>query len=336
MNRRSLEYEAVLAAEYVLAEADIAPGARVPIFDLIEDRGIWLCFEAGLDRLLGIYQRIGEATGIAINAARPRPLQRFTAAHELGHHELGHTSHLDTETTISEPMHDPQEIQAQAFAASLLMSELAVEVRLEHRGHHPNRPELGAADVYLMSAELGVSYLAAVTQLRALQKISSAQARAFAKESPLRLKQALLGGRRPDNPRASVMQLTLADNQREIVLEVDDEIDVALPEMAASGHEWTLAIESDSAFEVVSDRYQLSQCDAEETLFGGSRTRHITLKARTPGRTRLDFSPLRPGDTAENAAPLSIHAVTCAPPVSELGHGISTNQHRQLLSPTTT
>ena len=336
MNRRSLEREAVLAAEYVLAEADIAPGNRVPIFDLIEDRGIWLSFEPGLDRLLGIYQRIGDATGIAINAARPRPLQRFTAAHELGHHELGHTAHLDTEATISELMHDPQEIQAQAFAASLLMSELAVEVRLEHRGHDPDWPDLAAADVYLMSAELGVSYLAAVTQLRVLQKISLAQARAFASESPLRLKQALLGGRRPGNPRASVMQLTLADNQREVVLDVDDEIDVALPEMAASGHEWTLAAQTNSAFEVVADHYRQSHNDAEETLFGESRTRHITLKALTAGRTRLDFLPLRPGDTAESAAALSIHAVTCAPPVSELGHGISTNQHHQLLSPTTT
>ena len=240
MNRQDLQREAVLAAEYVLAEAGIAPGDRVPVFDLIEDRGIWLSFEPGLDRLLGVYQRIGNASGIAINTARPMTLQRFTAAHELGHHELGHESHLDAEATISEPVHNPKEIQAQTFAGSLLMSELTVETLLEHRGHRPDRPDLRATDVYLMSAELGVSYQAAVTQLRALLKISFAQAREFAKQSPARLKQELLGGRRPDSPRASVIQLTLADNRRELVLDVSDEIDVALPEMAASGLEWTL------------------------------------------------------------------------------------------------
>ena len=166
MNRRDLEREAVLAAEYVLAEAGIAPGDRVPVFDLIEDRGIWLSFEPGLDRLLGVYQRIGNASGIAINTARPMTLQRYTAAHELGHHELGHESRFDAEATISESVYDPQEIQAQTFAGSLLMSELTVETRLEYRGHRPDRPDLSATDVYLISAELGVSYQAAVTQLR--------------------------------------------------------------------------------------------------------------------------------------------------------------------------
>ena len=334
MNRQDLQREAVLAAEYVLAEAGIAPGDRVPVFDLIEDRGIWLSFEPGLDRLLGVYQRIGNASGIAINTARPMTLQRFTAAHELGHHELGHESHLDAEATISEPVHDPKEIQAQTFAGSLLMSELTVETLLEHRGHRPDRPDLRATDVYLMSAELGVSYQAAVTQLRALLKISFAQAREFAKQSPSRLKQELLGGRSPDNPRASVIQLTLADNRRELVLDVSDEIDIALPEMAASGLEWTLPTGIQCAFDVVSDRYQHSKSDPGETLFGDTRTRHVTLKAIAPGRTRLDFLPLRPDDTSEGVAPLTICAVTCAPPTSEVGQGISTNQHDQLLSST--
>ena len=334
MNRQDLEREAVLAAEYVLAEAGIAPGERVPIFDLIEDRGIWLSFEPGLDRLLGLYQRIGNASGIAINPARPMTLQRFTAAHELGHHELGHESHFDAEANISESVHDPKEIQAQTFAASLLMSELAVETRLEHRGHSSDSPDLNATDVYLISAELGVSYQAAVTQLRALLKISFAQAREFAKQSPLRLKQELLGGRRLDNRRASVIQLTLADNRREVILDVSDEIDIALPEMAASGLEWTLPTGIHCAFDVVSDRYQDSRTDLGEALFGDTRTRHVTLKALAPGRTRLDFLPLRPDHRSEGAAPLTIYAVTCAPPTSEVGQGISTNQHDQLLSST--
>ena len=45
-------------------------------------------------------------------------LQRYTAAHELGHHELGHESHFDAAATISESVHDPKEIQAQTFAGA--------------------------------------------------------------------------------------------------------------------------------------------------------------------------------------------------------------------------
>lgn len=334
MNRRRLEREAVLAAEYVLAESGIEPGERVPVFDLIEDRGIWLSFEPGLDRLLGVYCRLGETTGIAVNASRPMTLQRFTAAHELGHHELGHESRLDDEDTIAASVRDLNEIQAQTFAASLLMSELAIETRLEHRGHDPDRPDLSATDVCVLSAELGVSFQAAVTQLRVLGKISPAQIQDLSRESPLRLKQLLLGGRRPTNPRASVMRLTLADNHREIVLDIDDEIDIALPEMAASGHEWTLVTESKRAFDIVNERHEAPQDGSGETLFGDAGTRHVTLRALAAGRSRLDFLPLCPGQSSEGIAPLTIHAVTCASPVSEIGRGLSTNQHPQILSAT--
>ena len=130
------------------------------------------------------------------------------------------------------------------------------------------------------------------------------------------------------------MQLSLADNRRAVVLNVSDELDIVLPEMTASGFEWTLPTGIHCAFDVVSDRYQHSKSDPGEKLFGDTRTRHVTLKAIAPGRTRLDFLPLRPGDTSEVAAPLTIYAVTCAPPTSKVGQGISTNQHNQLLSST--
>lgn len=334
MNRRSLEREAVLAAEYVLAETGISPGEPVPIFDLIEDRGIWLSFETGLDRLLGTYLRVDDAAGIAVNAARPLALQRFTAAHELGHHELGHESRLDLEATIMDPSRDPKELQAQTFAASLLMSELAVETQLEHRGHDPDRPDLNAADVYLISAGLGVSYQAAITQLHVLGKIPAASVQELCKVPPRRIKQMLLGGRRPDHQWASVRRLTVADHQREVVLNVADEIDIELPEMPASGYEWVLPTEIGDAFALVNDRHQPSDADAGETLFSAAGTRHVTLKACKPGRSRLEFLSRRPCDGCEGSAPLTFHAATHALPVSELGRGISTNQHSQLLART--
>ncbi len=332
MNLGHLRREAVLAAEYVLAEIDVSIGDRIPIFDLIEDKGIWLSFEGDLDRLLGVYQRVGDVSGIAVNVARPMALQRFTAAHELGHHELGHPSHTDDDTTILDPTDDPQEIQAQTFAASLLMSELAIETRLEHRGHDPDRPSLTDIDIYLLSVELGVSYKAAVTQLRALNKIPYADAVQLGKASPLALKKRVLGGRRPDNPRAAVWQLNLADNHRCIELDPADEIDIALPEIRSTGYEWLLPDDLEANFLVVNDRYVTRQQNADGIVFGGSGTRHITLKAHGLGRSRLDFALSQPWEGGDEGTTFTIDAITRPAPISEVGQGISVNQQTQLLA----
>src|SRR6266508_2998897 len=67
---------------------------RVEIFDAIEGAGIWLMFQP-LRELFGASQRLGEAAGIIINSNHPLSLQRFTAAHEYGHHVFGHDLSLD-------------------------------------------------------------------------------------------------------------------------------------------------------------------------------------------------------------------------------------------------
>lgn len=56
--------------------------------------------------------------------------QRFTIAHELGHHVLGHTKdgemHRDNVESYSSGTRNIQEIQANKFAAQLLMPEKAI------------------------------------------------------------------------------------------------------------------------------------------------------------------------------------------------------------------
>lgn len=333
MNWDRLRREAVLAAEFVLAEVDIPPGDRIPIFEIIEDRGIWLSFEPSFDRLLGSYQRVGDVAGIAVNAARPIGLQRFTAAHELGHHELGHESHVDDREAIEGQggNRNPNEIQAQTFAASLLMSELAIEERLEHRGLDPDSPDLSSVDVYRISAELGVSYRAAVIQLRSLRKISQRTADALYGRSPLEIKQKLLGGRRPDNVHASVWRLTPVDNGRSIVVDVGDELDVALPEARTAGYEWAVSDETTSAFLVVNDRYSSSTEAADPHLIGGTGTRHVTFKAHAAGTSRLHLRLAQPWDGGDQAQEFLVTVAAERLPTSEEGQGISVNQHSQLL-----
>lgn len=329
MNINQLRREAVLAAEDVLADLDLVDGTKIPIFDLIEDRGIWLSFQP-LERLLGVYQRIGNVAGVAINVARPLAMQRFTAAHELGHHELGHESHVDDETSIEGSSNDPQELQAQTFAASLLMSEVAVEAHLERLGRDLRRPALDPLDIYSLSVELGVSYTAAITQLRTLSKVTQTTADTAYKLAPLTLKQMLLGGRRPDNARAAVWRLGLADNQRSISADVGDELDIALPEMLSTGYEWTP--DGSDAFATVHDWIDEATADADAVVYGDRRTRHITIKARQQGDHTLGFRLAQPWPDGDTGATMQIHVHVAPAQVSDVGQGISVNQQPQLLA----
>lgn len=63
---------------------------------------------------------------IEVNASDHPVRQRFTLAHELGHHLLGHTDNgvwfRDTPNDFAESYYKPyEEVQANAFAADLLM-----------------------------------------------------------------------------------------------------------------------------------------------------------------------------------------------------------------------
>jgi Zn-dependent peptidase ImmA (M78 family) len=78
----------------------------------------------------GALIRNGGVSGIAVNCAQSPNRQRFTIAHELAHHLLGHKGeqdHIDWKFTVlrrdgkSSEATDGDEIEANAFAAQLLM-----------------------------------------------------------------------------------------------------------------------------------------------------------------------------------------------------------------------
>jgi len=93
----------------------------VDVFLLAQRLGLWLAAQP-LDNAYGFYLRQDTAAGIVVNSHHPESLQRYTCAHEIGHHILGHDSHVDDVSTLRQYSHLAlQELQAQVFAASLLM-----------------------------------------------------------------------------------------------------------------------------------------------------------------------------------------------------------------------
>ena len=72
---------------------------------------------------------------IYFNADAPVVRQRFTIAHELGHHARGDLdAPRDTRNNLNTRVNDPREIGANRFAAALLMPQAQVEIAVFRRG----------------------------------------------------------------------------------------------------------------------------------------------------------------------------------------------------------
>lgn len=105
---------------------------------------------------------------IWVNARHAAVRCRFTVAHELGHLRCGHTPDIVDPVKNFYETRDPKEIQANAFAAELLMPEAGM---LELVDGEP-----GLDDVVRIAAHFGVSALAVRHRLNALQLVSPRRA----------------------------------------------------------------------------------------------------------------------------------------------------------------
>ena len=86
------------------------------------------------DRVSGAIVRRADGTLIIVNPRQGKARKRFTIAHEIGHHVLHDFDvHVDQarfrdETTSAGT--DPEEVEANAFAAELVMPEALIRARL--------------------------------------------------------------------------------------------------------------------------------------------------------------------------------------------------------------
>jgi Zn-dependent peptidase ImmA (M78 family) len=104
---------------------------------------------------------------IFVNGSQAVVRQRFTLAHELGHHELGHGSVLDTLEALSNSR-DPKEVEANAFAAEFLAPLQAIDNWMRANG----RPAVDLESVVRLAAFFGISAQAARYRLEAARFLS--------------------------------------------------------------------------------------------------------------------------------------------------------------------
>src|SRR4051794_32899664 len=69
-----------------------------------------------------------------VNGTQGMTRQRFTLAHEFGHHRIGHATMVDRPADLKDFRHNPLEVEANAFAAEFLLPRAAVERWHDERG----------------------------------------------------------------------------------------------------------------------------------------------------------------------------------------------------------
>jgi Zn-dependent peptidase ImmA (M78 family) len=122
--------EIAWAADATRFRLRLAPG-KVDVFGAIRSEGIaLLLFPFGREAIEGAYRRHETQAFIVVNSLRSRSHQRFTAAHELGHHVLhgDRVSEIVDDylpTTGKEPA-SPLELEAEHFGAYFLMDTASV------------------------------------------------------------------------------------------------------------------------------------------------------------------------------------------------------------------
>lgn len=139
--------------------------SRVPdLLEVIEETaGIPVFIEPLPDGMFGAYRRRPEGAFILLSSGPALVRQRFTLAHEYGHHVLGHGSVVDTNETLTDFKRDPMEVTANYFASEFLAPVRAVENWMEAR--HTPEPDLEV--VVRLAVAFGISAQAARIRLEA-------------------------------------------------------------------------------------------------------------------------------------------------------------------------
>ena len=143
------------------ARADLGYTREGPLPDLLEageEKGGAHAVVLELpEGVAGAYIAKQDCPLLFVNGAQWLPRQRFTLAHEFGHHRMGHSTVIDAQAVISGYTHDPKEVCANAFAAEFLMPRDAVAAW----GEQHVRGAVSLDHVMRLAYEYGVSSQAA-------------------------------------------------------------------------------------------------------------------------------------------------------------------------------
>lgn len=267
-------------------------GGRVDVFAAICKLGATLMFQP-LDKLLGAYVP-GDEAGVLITTKRTLPIQRFTAAHELGHLYMGHQPSLDDKGMLRRAPFsvtsrlERQEREADAFASMFLAPAWLLALIVRRQGWAPESLA-EPATVYQLSLRLGTSYSATCHALERHKAITRAQCERLLSFEPKTIKRSLLDGYEPSDWRSDVWVLT--DRDEGLLIEGGrcDLFVVRLRENSSAGYLWNFDELKAAGFALVADDQE-----GDEERVGAVLTRKVTAQSSGRVSRAVTFKEQRP------------------------------------------
>jgi Zn-dependent peptidase ImmA (M78 family) len=261
--------------------------------------------------------------GVLVTTERTLSIQRFTAAHELGHFQLKHLPSLDDDNLLrrmamvpgksfSEP--ELQEVEADAFAVSFMMPRWLVEWHSSRQGWLASNlvePHV----VYQLSLRLGASYEATAWTLLRYKLISASACRAVRLTKPRQIKAELLTDYRPSDYKGDVWVLTERDADTQIDGSRNDHFVLRLNEHSGGGYLWNIDQLKKSGFVVIRD----GRLPLDDDGIGGPAVRHVTAVLEEAKRGHVSLDECRPWQPNEPLTQLKFDYDFTGPRTSSRG-----------------
>jgi hypothetical protein len=319
---------AAQAAGKALNQLKLDQSEPIDPFEAIEEAGLELRFRP-LEGLLGAVLP-GEPGGVLINSARPASLQRYTAAHELGHWYMDQdVLSVDTDEAILGHHHqEAREIDAQVFAAHFLMPLELLHPIARRYGIRRGVPA-DAEQVYQAARDMHVSYEAAVRQLNTTGFLSAANREQLLLAKPAVIKQRLTDGMSLPNARGDVWIIEHPSDRAEIRAVVGDAILLRLTEYPATGYRWcaeeALADASVPSLRPAPEPFEGGQAFAEDSPSGPAEiirfpAAGVSSDVVTLIRDEVVQEPYQPGLTLVGGAVTRLVAYAANAPGEESIH----------------
>jgi Zn-dependent peptidase ImmA (M78 family) len=275
----------------------------VDVFEVIGELGIPLVFKP-LTSALGLCLP-APLRGIMVTTRRGLHIQRYTAAHELGHAMLEHRGSVDFEILERGPLgptdgRDLQEVAAEAFAAEFLLPRWLYRHHIQSQGWTVNGHLRNPDVVYQLSLRMSASYEATCWGLVSHQILPQGEVDALRKVQVARLKSNLGGKFKPGNSWADVWRLTLKDDGTRLVGNPDDLLRIELEEAAGSGHQWQIEAFQEAGYLVLSDESAFSR---EPLLYGAATTRTLIVRPPEGGLGAVTLRETQPWDNGGSSEP---------------------------------
>jgi len=300
---------------------------RVDVFNTLDELDVVVMFRP-LDGLLGAYLR-GTPPGVLITTKRQHSIQRFTAAHELGHAVLSHQPSLDSpdvlrRAAVGQTGPGPagfasllQEIEADAFAGEFLLPVWLIGTQAKAQGW--SRTHLSQPDtIYQLALRCGASYEATVRSLERNRILSRDSAAAALKTAPKALKKDVKLDADWADPWSDAWIVTEADRGVELCVVAGDLLGIRLKQAAGGGYLWRDVRFSDSLVRL-DDSTRL-----EGEGIGGESERTFVYRAEGAGAAVVQLEQKRPWEAQGVEADFVFD-------VANRGDGLSTQSKQKLL-----